>query len=190
MHGAVCAFVPLLFVAAAPLPSPPTWPAPNDVPQCPALSVDEALALAFPKCQIERSTCYLTEAQMKRATELAGESLPSALVSRYTATLDGKPVGTAYVDTHRVRTMGETILVVIDARDRVGRVEIVAFAEPREYIPNGAWYGQFRGRKLDPDLSLRGEIRGVTGASLTAGATTRAVRRVLAAHQVLAAMPR
>ena len=189
LRSTVYAFVPLLLVAAAPMPAP-TSPASKEVRQGTALSVDEAVALAFPKCQIERSTCYLTETQMERATELAGETLPSALVSRYTATLDGKPAGTAYVDTHRVRTLGETILVVVDPRDRVARVEIVAFAEPREYIPTGAWYEQFRGRKLDSALSLKGEIRGVTGASLTAGATTRAVRRVLAAHQVLAATPR
>lgn len=185
----MCAFVPLLSAVATPLRSP-AWPAPNEAPACVALSVDEALALAFPKCQIVRSTYYLTEGQVKRATELAGEALQSAVVVRYTATLDGKLVGVAYVDTHRVRTMGETILVVVDPRDHVGRVELVAFAEPREYIPGKPWYGQFRGRKLDPALSLKGEIRGVTGASLTAGATTRAVRRVLAVHQVLIATPR
>ncbi len=180
--------MPLLLVAATPPLA--TWPAPSAASEGSALSVDKALALAFPKCRIERSTCYLTEAQVKRATELAGEALPSAIVSRYTATLDGQRAGTAYLDTHRVRTMGETILVVVDNHDRVGRVELVAFAEPREYIPGRAWYVQFNGRTLDPALSLKGDIRGVTGASLTAGATTRAVRRMLAVHQVLVTPPR
>ncbi len=181
--------MPLLFLLSSPSRAA-TWPAPTEPPAGTTLSIDEALALAFPKCIISRSTCYLTEAQMQRAATLAGEALPSALVLRYTATFEGKPVGTAYVDTHRVRTLGESILVVVDTHDRVGRVELVAFAEPREYVPVRAWYAQFRGRKLDAALSLKGEIRGVTGASLTAGATTRAVRRVLAAHQALLPTPR
>ena len=49
-----------------------------------------------------------------------------------------------------------------------------------------AWYGQFPGKGLDADLDLKRGIHPVAGASLTARATTAAVRRVLALHRVLA----
>ena len=67
----------------------------------------------------------------------------------------------------------------------VGRIEVISFDEPEEYIPRSVWYEQFDGESLDDDLRLARGIDGVTGATLTARATTNAVRRVLAVHQAL-----
>jgi hypothetical protein len=147
--------------------------------------VDEALKLAFPGCQVARHTAYLTAGQLKRASELAAVEVPSALVTFYTATRDGKPAGTAYFDTHPVRTLPETVMVVVDPQGKVGRVEVISFEEPEQYLPRGGWYGQFGGKGLGPDLDLKRGIHPVTGATLTARATTEAVRRVLALHQVI-----
>ena len=105
----------------------------------------------------------------------------------YHATRNGKDAGTAYFDSHVVRTLPETLMVVVDPQGKVTRVEVLAFAEPEDYLPPGAWYGQFLGQGLSDDLALGHRIRSVTGASLTARATTEAVRRVLAIHQVLQA---
>jgi hypothetical protein len=152
------------------------------------LTVDEALKLAFADCQVERKTAYLTAEQVRRARELSGVEVPSALVTYYVARRAGQAapsVGTAYFDTHRVRTLPETLMVVVDPQGRVGRVEVIAFREPEEYLPRGGWYGQFRGRGLDRELRLKQGIHPVTGATLTARATTDAVRRVLALHQVI-----
>jgi hypothetical protein len=76
-------------------------------------------------------------------------------------------------------------MVVVDPQGKVSRVEVLAFAEPEDYLPPGRWYGQFPGNGLSDELALGHRIRGVTGASLTARATTDAVRRVLAIHQAL-----
>lgn len=149
------------------------------------LSVDEALKLAFPDSKVERKTAYLTAEQVRRARELSGVEVPSALVTYYLARRAGQPAGTAYFDTHRVRTLPETLMVVVDPQGRVARIEVIAFREPEEYLPRGIWYEQFRGRGLDRELRLKQKIRPVTGATLTARATTDAVRRVLALHQVI-----
>jgi len=149
------------------------------------LTTEEALALAFPGCEVERRTVYLTEAQQTEARREAGVEIPGALVYPYEATCDGEPGGTAYFDTHRVRTLPETLMIVVDPGGEVRRVEILAFREPPEYIPPEPWYRQFLGEELSDDLRLQGGIRGVTGATLTARATTDAVRRVLAIHRVL-----
>lgn len=149
------------------------------------LSVDEALHLAFRDCAIERQTVFLTAAQRARAQQLAGGEIKSALVNPYRASRDGKPAGTAYFDTHIVRTLPETLMVVIDPQGKVARIEVLAFAEPEDYLPPGRWYGQFMGQGLSGELALGRHIRGVTGASLTARATTDAVRRVLALHQAI-----
>jgi electron transport complex protein RnfG len=149
------------------------------------LTLDEALQLAFGEAHIERSTVYLTDAQFERARELAGSELPARIVHPYVARKDGALQGSAYVETHRVRTLRETLLIVVDPQGRVRRIELLAFGEPLEYIPRGPWYAQFIGRTLDDELNLRRGIRGVTGATLTASATTHAVRRALALHTVL-----
>ena len=149
------------------------------------LTVDEALRLAFPDTKVERRTSYLTERQRERANELAGIPVPSRLVHAYVATVEGKAAGTAYFDTHRVRTLPETVMVVLDPSGKVRRVEVLSFNEPQDYLPGGAWYGQFAGRGLDERLALKRDIRPLTGATLTARATTSAVRRVLAVHRVL-----
>lgn len=149
------------------------------------VTVDEALRLAFPGCEIVRRTAYLTAGQVKQARDLSGVDVPSALVAYHEARRNGQLVGTAYFDTHRVRTLPETLLIVVDPQGRVARLEVISFREPEEYMPRGAWYDQFKGRRLDRELDLKSGIHPVSGATLTARATTSAVRRVLALHQVI-----
>lgn len=149
------------------------------------LTADEALALAFPGCAIERRTVYLTEAEEERARELAQVPLETRIVRPYVATKDGALVGTAYFDAHRVRTKNEVVMFVVGPDSRLGRFELLAFAEPPEYIPRPAFYAQFQGKKLDDELDLKRGIRGVAGATLTVRATTEAARRVLALHAVV-----
>jgi hypothetical protein len=149
------------------------------------LAVEEAVRLAFPGCEVARRTAYLTGAQLRQVRELAGVEVPTALVTYYQARRGGQAAGTAYFDTHRVRTLPETLMVVVDPQGKVSRVEVVSFREPEDYLPRGIWYEQFQGRGLDRDLQLKRGIRPVTGATLTARATTDAVRRVLALHRVI-----
>ncbi len=151
------------------------------------LTQEEALALAFPGAQVERRTAYLEPEQLAEARRVAGEGveLRSALVPHYVATREGQMVGVAYFDTHRVRTEAATVMYVVDPDGRLRRVEVIAFAEPPDYLPRAAWLGQFQGRGLDPDLALKRGIRPMTGASLTAEGITAAARRVLALHRVI-----
>lgn len=147
------------------------------------ISIDEALSLAFAGAVTERETVFLTEAQLAQAAAASGEPPAGAIVTRYRAELDGALVGWAYLDTHRVRTLPESLLVMIDAAGAVVRVEVVAFREPLEYLPPGGWYRQFDGETLGDELALKRAIRPITGATLTARSATDAVRRVLAIHR-------
>jgi len=153
------------------------------------LTVEEALKLAFPEEEVETRTAYLTPEQLAAARELAQVEVPSAIVRYRVARRDGRVVGTAYVDTHLVRSMKETILVVVDPDQRIRRIEVLAFGEPLEYLPHASWYGQFTGHALDSELTTKRGIAGVTGATLTVRATTDAARRVLALHRVLHGAP-
>ena len=153
------------------------------------LTQSQALALAFPEgSKVERQAVFLTDAELAKAKELAGPDVPivSALVTRYTGKdAAGKPLGTAYFDTHRVRTVDETLMVVVDPSGRASRVEILDFDEPPDYLPKKGWLAQLLGRALDDELRLKRGIRPITGASLSSKAATEAVRRILALHGVI-----
>src|SRR5262249_21992701 len=125
----------------------------------------EALALAFGDAKVERTTAVLDEAMRKKVAAAAGEA--PAVVVPYVATKDGKVIGTAYFDSHRVRQQRETLMVVVGPDGAIARVEVVGFAEPREYLPKKAFYGQFPGRRLGGKQPLEKDLRLVAGATLT-----------------------
>ncbi len=154
------------------------------------LTQAEALAQAFPDAQIERQGYVLTDAQMKQAADLAGKPLPSALATAYVATRDGAVVGTAYFDVHRIHSQSETLMIVVKPDGALADIVVLAFSEPPKYRAPEAWLKQFLSRKLDNRLNLKQDIQGISGATLTARATTKAVRRTLALHAVLNPQPR
>jgi hypothetical protein len=149
------------------------------------LTQEEALKLAFPGAAVERRTAFLTAAESKEVASLSGGPPPSALAVAYVATKEGSLVGTAYFDTHVVRTQPETLMVVVGPSGAIARIEVLSFSEPEDYLPRGHWFAQFPGKALDEELSVKRGIRAVSGATLTARATTEAARRVLALHRVL-----
>jgi hypothetical protein len=149
------------------------------------LTQEQAIARAFPAgTQVVRETFFLSAAQIADVRRSEGD-FAQELVIRYVGIRGGAIAGYAYFDAHRVRTLPETIMVVVTPAARIERVEILSFAEPEDYLPRPRWLDQFRGQKLDGELSLRGAIRPITGASLSGRSIVNASRRLLALHQVL-----
>ena len=149
------------------------------------LSLDEALRVAFPPpATIERRTAFLTPEDLEAARTQAGPdvSMTQGVVTYYLAREQGRPVGVAYFDSHRVRTLNEVIMVVVAPPDRIRNIEVLRFAEPPEYHATEPWLEQFEGKALNPELSLKGSIANLTGATLTSNAIVRATRRVMALH--------
>lgn len=153
------------------------------------LSQKEALELAFPGGAYERRTAFLTDAQAEEAEKSAGGKLESKIWTYYVASSTAGAGGAAYFESHKVRTMNEAFMVVVNPDATVRFVEILAFAEPDEYLAPKKWLKQFEGKPLNEELYLRRGLRNITGASITSDAVTRGVRRVLAVHQVLNGKP-
>jgi hypothetical protein len=149
-------------------------------------SRSEALELAFPDAErIEDETFVLTEAQAERIGSIAQAPLDSRLVKIYTGLRGGHVLGYAVIDIHNVRTLPEAFMVVLTPEGSVRSVRVLAFHEPLDYLPTGRWYEQFDAKSLASPLRLGGDIHGVVGATLSARATTRGVRRALAFYRVL-----
>ena len=147
----------------------------------------QALAGAFPAgTKVTRQALFLTPEQVKAAKKESGVDFTDRMIVRYAGSnAAGVLQGYAYFDTHRVRTLPETVMVVVNANGTVEKIEILSFDEPPDYLPKQRWIDQFKGRKLNDDLSLKRAIRPMSGASLTGHAIVNSSRKVLALHQVL-----
>ena len=154
------------------------------------LQPKEALALAYPKAEINRESLTLTKIQRKSIEAAAGKKLASARVRPYRAMLDGKCVGTAFFDTRKVRSKAQTLMIAISPDGIVQRIEVLRFDEPREYRAPANWLAQLPGKGLSDTLKIKGELRNLTGATLTAHATLHAVREALAIHAELYPKPK
>ena len=157
------------------------------VPEKVFLRVDEALELAFPRCEVKRGTVYLSKDQKKRVGDLAELRVATGIIYPYEAfdKKTGKLVGTAYFDTHIVRNKKESLMIVVDPESKIQRIEVCAFQEPLDYIPSDRWFAQFDKKGLSKTLQLRKDIAAITGATLSARAVLECARRNLAFHQVL-----
>jgi hypothetical protein len=151
------------------------------------VTVQQALDSVFPApAKIDRRTLYLDDGQVRRAVELSGGPVEARVVPYYVGESAGRRLGYAYFDTHLVRTLPETILVLVGADGALKRIDILSFDEPEDYLPSARWLQQFPGRTLSA-LGERQGIRTLTGATLSSRAVTQAARRILAIHRLFVA---
>ncbi|HET7712209.1 MAG TPA: FMN-binding protein [Thermoanaerobaculia bacterium] len=150
------------------------------------LTQQQALSKAFgPSVKVQRQSIFLTPQQVSAARKESGLDFDQQLLVRYAGS-DGRY---AYFDTHRVRTLAETVMIVVGADGRIEEIEILAFDEPADYLPKRRWLDQLLGRRLDRELALNRAIRPISGASLSGRSIVNAGRKVLAIHRVIGATP-
>ncbi len=151
---------------------------------------EEALRQAFPPpLRVERRVLYLDDEQARRAGERAGAPVEARVIPYYAGLEGDRPAGYAYFDTHLVRTLPETVLVLLTSEGLIRRIEIVAFDEPEDYLPGARWMRQFDGAGESDSLRPGGRIHALTGATLSARAVMAAARRILAVHALFVGPP-
>jgi hypothetical protein len=147
---------------------------------------DEALRLAFPNAdRTETRDVFLTTEQRAEIESQAKSKLESDLLTIYVGRRGGEVIGYAIFDTHIVRTLPETFLVVLTPAGAVSATHLLAFYEPPEYAPPDRWLAQFQGAELTNELRVGRGIAGITGSTLTADAVTGGIRRALAIYNVV-----
>lgn len=147
---------------------------------------DELFALAFPDAdEVVAKDFFLTPAERTAIEERAKSELDSDLLTVYVGKRAGEIIGYAFVDTHIVRTLPETFLVVLDPAGKVTATHVLAFYEPLEYLPSHRWLAELQGQSLHDALRVGGEIAAITGSTLSSRAVVGGARRALAAYEVL-----
>ncbi len=142
--------------------------------------------VAFPQAEsVDAKDYFITKEQRAAIQQLAVSGLDSDLITVYTAKRGEEVLGHAILDTHVVRTLPETFLVVLDPDGNVAATHILAFHEPLEYMPSDRWLALLEDRSLTNDLRLGRDIAGITGSTLSSRAVLGGVRRALAIYEVL-----
>jgi hypothetical protein len=137
-----------------------------------------ALARAFPGRTPERRILELTPEQVALVEKTARAKVSSPKITMYQAG-EGAESQRAYLDTHTVRSMPETLLTVLGADGSVRMVLLLQFQDHPDYVPREKWLKTLEGKPLEEEVPGRGVPR-VTGSTLTVDAATAAVRRALA----------
>ena len=152
------------------------------------ITQSDVLRQAFPDPQkIERRVLYLDDAQSGQVEDRAGAAIEARVIPYYVGLAGESIEGYAYFDTHLVRTLPQTVMILISPEGRIRTVEIVSFDEPEDYLPGARWLAQFEGIEDDGALAPGGRIHALTGATLSARAVTAAARRILAVHALFVA---
>jgi hypothetical protein len=134
---------------------------------------------------VDRRTSFLTETQIDSVQAVAGARIEHARITYYVATRDDSLLGRAYLDTHMVRSLYETLLIVVGPNGRTRCVDVLAFHEPEDYLPPPRWLRHLEERELSKRLRPGDGVDAISGATLSARAAAEAVRRVLALDRLL-----
>ena len=144
-------------------------------------SKEGALQKAFPGAdEFDEANLFLSDEDVDWIQKEAKVKPASRVFRAYRAYKAKRLLGFAFIDTHRVRSMNETILLRISPRGEVEDILLLAFHEPAEYQPSVRWLSQFQGKHLSPKLRIRQEIDGISGATLTSNAVVASARKYLA----------
>jgi Na+-translocating ferredoxin:NAD+ oxidoreductase RnfG subunit len=146
---------------------------------------EEALKLAFPAAdRIIKKNIFINKEQTLEIESIAKTKLESKLYVFYVGKRGDETLGYAVIDTHRLRTMTETVLIVINPDGTHRMTEILAFFEPPDYMPGKNWIDLFQDKPLNDSLRIGKGIPNITGATITSNSLLNSIRRVLAVFEV------
>ncbi len=145
------------------------------------MSREKALQIVYPDADtIEKQRVYLSKDLKHEIEQKAKSKLSSSIYTFYVGKKGGDVLGYSVIDTHTVRTETETVLITINPDGTLRQIDVLAFFEPRDYLPTNRWMGLFPGRSLTNKLRIDSDIPHMTGATLTSNAIVDSIRRAMA----------
>lgn len=148
-------------------------------------SKSEAMEIAFGKdATVETLSLFPSDEELVKIEQLAQVQLDSKMFAFYVGKRQDKVLAYAAIETRTVRTMPETLLIVLEADGTLRGVTTLAFHEPPEYQAPDRWFEQLAKKALD-ELSFNSGVQGITGATLSTRSTLDSTRKVLAVYQIM-----
>ena len=132
----------------------------------------EVLDTKYKNCKLKKENIFLTKKQVATVRKVLDVKI-SALLLRYQNSCDNS---VAYVDSHIVRTLNETVIIEIKDK-KINWIEIASFMEPREYIPPKKWLNLLKDKRSNVDS--------LTGATISENALKRLVQKYIVINNLL-----
>lgn len=133
--------------------------------------------------KVSKKQFKLNKQEVKEIQKSAKASLTSNVVRFYKVTKASKIEGYAVLLLQTVRTKKTAVLYIIDKKEKIKSIEIVAFNEPKEYKPNKSWLKEFDDKSLGDNLFSGKGISTISGATMSARAVSDLARIALAIVQ-------
>jgi Na+-translocating ferredoxin:NAD+ oxidoreductase RnfG subunit len=145
------------------------------------LTVDQAQQAMFPGGQFTEAPVTLSDAEAKAIEARSGMNVRLREVRAWRVEGGGLFIVDEVIGKHEYITYA----VGLNADGSVRGIEIMDYRESYGYeIRNPAWRAQFTGKTAADPLKLEGDIKNISGATLSCRHITDAVRRVLATYEV------
>jgi uncharacterized protein with FMN-binding domain len=142
----------------------------------PLLAVPPAIVLAAPG----HATVYLTTEQAQKAIFPGASFTPGPRPGVFKASTGGFLVIDQVLGKHEMITYA----VGINANGTVRQIEILKYNESYgSEVRNASWRAQFAGKSATAPLQLNGDIRNISGATLSSKHVTDGVKRVLEMYE-------
>lgn len=179
-HWEWASFSKALFISAF------LWLMTNISANAKGVDIKEIIRSICPKTtSIEKKTLLLSKEQAKAIMDKAHMKLPSKIVRLYLAKNGTSTLCYGIILSRKVRTKKAAILYMISPEGTIQTIEILAFAEPPEFIPKREWMLQFRGKSISDPLRVGRDIPTITGATLSARNVTDGARLALAIFDII-----
>jgi Na+-translocating ferredoxin:NAD+ oxidoreductase RnfG subunit len=154
------------------------------------LTEAEAPAAVFPEAdRFERRDIASTPELRRQISERLGETRPTVWESSYrvfAAYREGVRVGTAVIVEEIGKHRPITFIVGIGSDGRVADVAVMAYREPYGgEVRSSRFLRQYRGKGLADPLLPGRDVRNITGATLSARAIGRGVKKAIALLEVI-----
>lgn len=133
------------------------------------ITPEAALKNSFGAQTVTKKAMLLTKKEQLQVQKLSQTKLNSKLFRLYTAKKDKQSIGFGILLTRKVRSKTTAVLYMVNTDGTLKNIEIIAFNEPKEYLPNTRWLGQFSANQTDRFV-LNDNISAITGATLSANA--------------------
>ncbi|PHS38151.1 MAG: hypothetical protein COB07_08965 [Sulfurovum sp.] len=150
------------------------------------VTVDSVIKSSFTNVsKIEAKQLILTKKQFAQIQKRAKAAVTTKIYRYYTIKSGSKNLGYGVLISKKVRTKKATVLYVFDHSGKLKFTEIMAFAEPPEFIPGKTWMGQLQNQKSTAKLTVGKDIPTISGSTLSANTLTTGARVARAIYEIV-----
>ncbi len=145
------------------------------------MTVEQAQAAMFPGAQLTKAFVTLTKDQAAAIEKKSGVNVRKTEVQLWKTSDGGLFIVDEVVGKHEFFT----IALGLNADSSVKQIEILDYKESYGYeVRNEGWRKQFTGKTSAAPLKLEGDIKNISGATLSCRHVTDAVKRLLVTYDI------